>query len=146
MQPFTCLLNLFFSPVGRIINNFIHFSCFCFRMTVIVAQGVDEFDTLPCGETQLLGELWFHVFHLHAASGHSQENPALVSRFCLITGDARHCQRFQFLQILWRRHLVRLPLTRRANYQTVSKSIWQPKIRHGLFDHYLSRNVTQSKL
>lgn len=141
-----CLLNLFFFPVGRIMNYFIYFSCFCFRMTVIVVQGVDEFDTLPCGETQLLDDLWFHVFHLHPASGHSQENPALVSRFCLITSDARRCQRFQFSRILWWRRLIGLPLTRRANYLTVSKSMWQPQIGHDVFDHYLSRNATQSKV
>lgn len=37
-----------------ITNNLIYFAWFCFRMTVIVVQDVDEFHTLLCGETQQL--------------------------------------------------------------------------------------------
>lgn len=83
----------------------------------------------PCGETQLADELWFHFFHLHPWSGHSQEYPALRSQICLITNDARRCHGFSFANAG--------KTTRQANDLALTESLRWPKVRHDVFEQYL---------
>lgn len=99
-----------------ITHHLIYFACFCCRMTVIVVQDVDEFHTLLCGETQLL----VVIPHLSFASRVWPFPGVSSSRVSCL--DLSHRRRrtvvatVSIFQILWWWRLVRLPLTRRANY------------------------------
>lgn len=118
-----CNIILYTSPV------------FCYRMTVIVVQGVGEFDTLsaakPSWRTSCDSTSSICIPRLATPRSIQLSRPGSVSE------PATHAiAMFSVLRILGWGCLVRFPLTRRINDPMVTESIWQPKITH-FFDQYL---------